>query len=131
MPDLVLKLIDILLFVTHILVISINMFGWIVKKTRRIHLVTILLTAFSWFFVGIWCGWGYCFLTDWEWEIKRQLGEQDLPNSFIHYLVNDIFSLNMSANLLDTITVLIFIMAFLLSIILNFSDRRLAKNEIR
>lgn len=124
MPDFILKLIDILLFVTHILVISINMFAWIFKKTRKIHLVTILLTAFSWFFVGIWYGWGYCFLTDWEWEIKRQLGERNLPGSFIHYLVNDLFSLNMSPNFLDTITVWIFIMAFLLSIILNFRDRK-------
>lgn len=123
MSDLILKLADILLFVTHILLISINMFGWIFKKTRKIQVVTILATASSWFIVGIWYGWGYCFLTDWEWEIKRKLGEQGLPNSFIHYLSNDIFLLNMTAELLDQITVWTFVLAIILSIIFNLRDR--------
>ena len=101
-----------------------NMFGWIFKKTRKIQLVTILATASSWFIVGIWYGWGYCFLTDWEWEIKRKLGEQTLPNSFIHYLSNDIFSLNMTTELLDQITVWTFAVAILLSIIFNLKDRQ-------
>ncbi len=98
------------------------MFLWIWQRTRKVHLVVILATAFSWFVMGIWYGWGYCFLTDWEWDIKRQLGENDLPNSFIHYLANNTLSLNISAEILDGLTLVVFIIAFFLSVILNIMD---------
>jgi hypothetical protein len=123
MSDSILKLTDILLFITHISLISINIFGWIFKKTRKIQFVTILATGASWFIGGIWYGWGYCILTDWEWEIKRKLGEQGLPNSFIHYLSNNIFSLNISTEFLDQITVWTFVVAIILSIIFNLRDQ--------
>jgi hypothetical protein len=119
-----LKFLDILLYTIHVLVILGNTFLWIWKKTRRIHLVIILTTAFSWFVMGIWYGWGYCFLTDWEWDIKRQLGETNLPHSFVHYWVNISMGLNISASVLDALTLGVFIIALVLSIIMNWRDRK-------
>ena len=118
-----LKVLDILLYSIHIAVIFANTFLWIWRKTRKIHLVIILATAFSWFVMGIWYGWGYCFLTDWEWDIKRKLGETDLPNSFIHYWVNRSMGLNIPAETLDILTAVIFAAALILSLWLNWRDR--------
>ena len=118
-----LHFLDAALYSLHVLVVLANTFLWIWKKTRKLHLIVISLTAFSWFVMGIWYGWGYCFLTDWEWDIKRELGETDLPNSFIHYAVNNNLGLDISAQVLDGLTLGVFIVAFLLSVVLNFRDR--------
>ncbi len=76
---------DISFFILHLGIILFNLFGWLWNKTLKPHLVVIMITIFSWFILGIWYGFGYCFLTDWHWEIKRELGETDLPASFITY----------------------------------------------
>ncbi|HUR31773.1 MAG TPA: hypothetical protein VMZ69_10110 [Saprospiraceae bacterium] len=44
------------------------------EKTRKAHLLVIDLTIASWFIIGLWKGFGYCFLTDWHWRIKEKLG---------------------------------------------------------
>ncbi|MCW3107811.1 MAG: hypothetical protein JWQ09_2317, partial [Segetibacter sp.] len=54
-------------------------------KTKKAHFISILLTAGSWFLLGIWFGWGYCPVTDWQWQVKEKLGEKGLPASFIEY----------------------------------------------
>ena len=126
-----LKALDILLYFIHVIVIVINMFFWIWPKTRKIHLVTISLTAFSWIFMGIWYGWGYCFLTDWEWDVKRQLGETNLPNSFVHYMVNNSWGLGISEEVLDLITLWVFVIALVLSVFFNLRDlRRNQRNQL-
>ena len=53
------QLLNIFFFVFHTLLMLFNCFGWAWKKTRPWNLVTLLLTAGSWFIVGIWYGWGY------------------------------------------------------------------------
>jgi len=35
------------------------------------HRASLLLTAFSWFVLGIWYGWGYCVCTDWHYMVLR------------------------------------------------------------
>ncbi|MBT3271653.1 MAG: DUF2784 family protein, partial [Spirochaetales bacterium] len=52
----------------HSCVIIFNLTGWIWRKTRIPHLILIGLTAFSWFVLGIWYGFGYCPSTDWHWR---------------------------------------------------------------
>jgi len=72
-------------FLFHTLFTLFNMFAWIPRRTRKWNLVTLLLTAFSWFVVGIWYGWGYCFCTDWHWAVREKLGYRDQENSYIHF----------------------------------------------
>ncbi len=115
---------DILLTVAHLTVIGMNLLGWIWQKTRKLHLVCVLLTACSWVILGIWYGWGYCFLTDWQWEIKRTLGETDLPNSYIKYAVDQLTGWDTNPDWIDTLTALSFGIVALLSVILNIRDSR-------
>ena len=128
MSILLLQTLDYLMYALHVVVIGINTFAWIFHKTRRIHLVIILATTFSWFVLGIWYGFGYCFLTDLEWDIKRQLGETSLPASFIHYAINTTLNMGINTRLLDVLTGLIFGIALVMALILNYRDFKLRGN---
>ena len=82
-----LHLVNWFFIVFHTVLIIFNLFGWIFRNTRKLHLFTLAVTLFSWVVLGIWNGFGYCFLTDWHYDILRQLGKTNLPNSYIGFLV--------------------------------------------
>jgi hypothetical protein len=119
-----LRLLDILLSLFHFVIIGFNLLGWIWKRTRKLHLVFVLLTAGCWFILGIWFGWGYCPVTDWEWHVKEKLGEYNLPNSFIKYYADKISGRSVDASIIDTVTSVSFFIAALLSVYLNFFNRK-------
>ena len=100
-----------------------NLTGWMFRKTRRAHLVAVLLTAASWLVLGAFYGWGYCFLTDWHWRVLYALGERP-PRSYIKYLLDRITGLDWNAALVDAGTGIAFAVVFVLSIVLNLRDRR-------
>ena len=114
-----LSVIDILLTVVHLVLVGFNLLGWAWRQTRRVHLITILLTAASWFILGIWYGIGYCPITDWQWNIKRQLGERNLPASFIKYFADAITGMSFSPKLVNLLTVILFFVALAASILVN------------
>ena len=101
-----LYLLDSLLFGFHTVFTLFNLVGWIWPSTRRAHLVAVLLTFISWFAFGLWHGWGYCFLTDWHWDVKQALGQRNLPNSFIKYFADWLLGTNISPALADQIAVI-------------------------
>jgi len=117
-----LQVLDFLLFVTHCIIISFNLTGWIWKCTRRWHLVSVGLTVFSWLGMGMWYGLGYCVLTDWHWQVKRELGEVHLPNSFLVYLFNDIMGLGLGMDFIDMGAGISLATVVVLSVVLNFRD---------
>lgn len=121
------ELLDIFFVFFHSFLIAFNLFGWTWKKTRKANLVLLLLTAFSWFGLGIWYGIGYCPLTDWHWKILRHLGNYNLPNSYVKYLADRITGLDFNAQLVDTLVVVLFLLAFIGSIFTNVKDRKAAK----
>ena len=82
-----LYLLDKLLFSFHAVLILFNMFGWIWPRTRKWHLATLGLTIFSWYVLGIWQGFGYCFCTDWHFQVRRELGIPVPETSYIQLLV--------------------------------------------
>lgn len=43
-----LKLLDFLLTIFHLLIIGFNLLGWIWPKTRKLHLVCVLITTACW-----------------------------------------------------------------------------------
>lgn len=98
------SLLDLLFTFLHLAIIGFNMLGWIWPQTRRAHFICVVLTLFSWLVLGLWFGIGYCPITDWQWQIKEHLGETDLPNSFIKYVVDKISGRDISAELIDTLT---------------------------
>ncbi len=113
---------NIFFFVFHTLFTLFNITGWVFTKTRKLHLFAMLLTAFSWFVVGAWYGWGYCFCTDWHWAVREQLGFHDQSRSYIHFLILKLTGANLNKQLVDNCTVLFFIISFVLSIWLNMQD---------
>ena len=115
-----LHLLDILLSFLHLALTGFNLLGWIWPGSRKAHLITIGATAASWFVLGIWFGWGYCVLTDWQWRIKEKLGETNLPSSFIKYFADKITGKNINASLINTFTLVCFLVAIVLSLYVNF-----------
>jgi hypothetical protein len=104
----------------HSVLILFNLFAWIWKPLRKWHLWTISLTFASWVILGIWYGWGYCPLTDWHWDILRQKGVRNLPNSYISYLIQRVLNLTLPAKTVDTLTLVLALAALILSILVNF-----------
>ena len=119
------EFLNIFFFVFHTILMLFNCFGWAWKKTRRWNLFTLLLTAASWFIVGIWYGWGYCFLTDWQWTVKEKLGETNLPSSFIKYFADKLTGSDINPSLINTTTLVCFIAAVGLTIYVNLFKTRI------
>lgn len=107
------------------------MVGWISVKTRKWHLLTIILTAVSWFVLGIWYGFGYCVCTDWHMDVRRQLGYHDSQHSYIQFLIFKLTGIDFELALVEMVTLIIFVIVTGLSIWLNIRDYRnkLAKRE--
>lgn len=123
------KLLDNLFLWLHIVIILFNLFGWIWIRTRKAHLWVMMITIFSWLVLGLKFGIGYCFLTDWHWTIKRQLGETELPASFIKYFLDKYTFFDIPAGVVDLLTGLCFGMVVLISGYLNWIYPRIKKKE--
>jgi hypothetical protein len=124
MNENLLATLDVFLTVAHIFIIGFNLIGWIFVKTRKLHFWVVMLTLFSWIVLGIWYGWGYCFLTDWHWDIKRSLGESSLPLSFITYLTNNLLGFNFSNAFVNGVLGIVFTLIVLLTVGLQIKNFR-------
>ena len=119
-----LRLLESFLTLLHLFIIGFNLLGWIWKPTRKWHLICIIFTAGCWFILGIWFGWGYCPVTDWEWQVKQKLGEHNLPDSFIKYYADKLSGQSVNSGLVDAVTTICFFTASLLSVYVNFFRRK-------
>ncbi|TFG40713.1 MAG: DUF2784 family protein, partial [Bacteroidia bacterium] len=96
--------------------------------TRRFNLLTLLLTGASWLILGLIYGTlGYCPITDWHFNILRRLGETNLPDSYIKYIIERFTGLTISASVVDKVTLWAFLTALLISVLLNIRDFRKKK----
>ena len=118
-------------FIFHTAFTLFNVFGWMFRKTRKLHLVTILLTAFSWFVLGIWYGWGYCICTDWHWTVREHLGYHDQQRSYIHFLLLKLTGVNFNETMVENATLIGFLLSFILSVWLNVKDFRIKHKNLR
>lgn len=123
------QLLNYFFFAFHTALIFFNTFGWIFHKTRKWNLITLLLTAFSWFVLGIWYGWGYCVCTDWHWQERERLGYHDTSNSYIQFLVQKLTGVNFSSRLVDAVTAIIFFTSLALSVWFTIRDRHMEKQR--
>ena len=121
-------LLDKFFFAFHTCIIVFELSGWAWKKTRVANLVLILITAFSWFILGIWYGFGYCFCTDWHYRIRIKLGYNDMPSSYVKFLIDSLSGLDMNAMLIDIFTFAFFFLALIASIATNVQDLRKRKH---
>jgi hypothetical protein len=92
--------------------------------TRKLNLISLLITFGSWVLLGIWQGWGYCFLTDWHYEVLRRMGQNSLPGSYIAFLVERITGWLPSAGLTNTMTLALAILALVCSLWVNFISKK-------
>lgn len=98
---------DYLITIVHSGIIVFVLIGWIWPKSRKAHGIIILLVLVAWLGLGAYFGAiGYCPLTDWQWDIKRSLGETELPNSFTKYLIDKILGIDSNKTFVDVITAL-------------------------
>jgi len=111
-------------FVFHVALILFNLFGWIPEWSRKWNLLTLLLTALSWFGLGIFYGFGYCFLTDWHWTIREKLGYNTDSNSYIHFLITELTPLEIKEDVVDVWTAILFFMALVISVYVNLRASR-------
>ncbi|MFW6160828.1 MAG: DUF2784 domain-containing protein [Acidobacteriota bacterium] len=122
-------ILDKFFFVFHSILVLFNLFGWIWKKSRLPHLILISLTAFSWFFLGIWYGYGYCPSTDWHWQVRMKLGYYSMPDSYLQFLFETLTGINVSRTVVDTAALVVLFTAFLLSLTLNLRDRKQKRKQ--
>jgi hypothetical protein len=125
-----LHILDVFFLLFHSCLIIFNLLGWIWKPIRLINLITLLLTGSSWFILGLFYGIGYCPLTDWHFQVLEKLGTRNLPDSYIKYLTDRIFGININSVLIDRATMSFFLAALVLSIIFNLRDWR-RKSQMR
>jgi len=114
---------NIFFFVFHTVLIVFNLFGWVWKRTRLANLITLGATAFSWFILGIWYGFGYCPSTQWHWQVRLKLGYTIDTYSYTKFLVDTMTGLDMNAKLVDTMTVILFLLALSASVFTNIKQR--------
>jgi hypothetical protein len=115
---------DYFFVVFHTVYTFFSVFGWIWRKTRLVHLVTCVITLFSWLILGLWYGLGYCLLTDWHWDVLRALGKPPNSSSYVHFMIRETTGFDLSAAFVNTGIFLIFTVCFILSIWLNLRDYR-------
>lgn len=108
----------------HFTFVLFNLFGWIWKKTRRLNLYLLLLTAFSWFGLGLIYGLGFCPLTEWHWQVMAKLGSRPEETSYFQMLIRRLSGISLGSSLVDTVTLYIFFLASGVSIIVNIRDWR-------
>ena len=116
-------------FIFHTVFTLFNITGWLFRKTRKWNLVTLLLTAFSWFVLGIWYGWGYCFCTDWHWDVRQHLGYHDQRRSYIHFLLQKLTGIDFNEQLVGNVTLIVFLVSLVMSLWLNARDWKKRKQK--
>ncbi len=104
MPEILLHIFDYFFLLFHLGVILINVFGWLFVKTRRLQVIILFTTLFSWVALGFIYGWGYCFLTDWHWDILTQLDSRPIESSYVQYLFLRVLNVSVSAKFSNLIT---------------------------
>ena len=124
MENLPLHLLNYFFFIFHTALVLFNLFGWIFPCARKLHLFTLAATLFSWIILGIWKGFGYCFLTDWHYDVLRKLGKTDLPNSYISFLVETFSGWRPDAELVEILTLVFTLVALVCSVWVNIRNRK-------
>jgi hypothetical protein len=114
-----LKFLDIFFVISHTLLTLFNLFGWAWKPTRKANLITLLMTFGAWFGLGIFYGIGYCPLTDWHFRVLEKMGQTNLPNSYITYIVHRLVGLNLPERPVNVFTLAFFFLALFISLYLN------------
>ena len=106
----------------HTALIFFNLLGWLWPRTRRLNFACILITLASWLAFAPWYGLGYCPCTDWHWQIKEALGENNLPNNYLTYLFDTWTGLKITDSTAELLAWTCLTPALVASLALNLND---------
>lgn len=123
------QVLDYFFVIVHTSLILFNLTGWIWKRVRLLHLISLIITGGSWWILGLFYGLGYCPLTDWHYRVLNNLGQYNLPISYIKYLIKRLFHLNISAHFADSATLVVYFILLILSVYFNFIAYKKQKNK--
>ena len=115
-------LLNVFFHATHLLIIGFVLFGWAFKRARSIHLAVVALTIVSWFGLGFFFGWGYCFWTDWHWRVRDRLG-LSYPSSYIKLFADSLTGRSWDPLVIDILTTGAFVSAIAITIYVNIRSR--------
>lgn len=105
LPVPVLRFLDIAFFAVHSALVVFNLIGWAFPRTRKLHLICIAATLFSWLVMGATHGFGYCLFTDWHFQIRRQLGLPVEGHTYLQLMAQVFFGAPMSRLTSDVLAV--------------------------
>lgn len=124
MTDTQLMLADHGLNIFHLVIVLFLAFGWIWRKSRKLHRIAVATTAFLWIVVGAAVGQlGYCPATDWHWRVKKLRGEENLPVSYIDYNLQKI-GIHLPPERADQIVMVVFAAIIVITVFLYMRERR-------
>ncbi len=118
------QVLDGFFMIAHLVLIIFVVLGWIWKSTRPWNLFAILVVLFSWFFLGLFQGIGYCLITDWHWQVLKKLNKPGLTDSYLNYFIYTVTGLRLHPQLIENLSYVGIFMALFLSLTMNIIDRR-------
>jgi len=78
----------------HQILIVFSLVGWIFCETRVLNLIVLMLILFSWYGLGPILrkgnAWGYCFITDIQWLVRKKLGLDSRSGGYVKYLADNL-----------------------------------------
>ena len=113
------SILSLLLHGVHLFIIIFSVIGWMIPALRPYHLLLCLMIASSWFVLGANKGWGYCLVTDWQWNLMRRMGRTDLPSSYMPLLYRSITGHEGDDKRIELVTRSVFSCSFLASLVVN------------
>ncbi len=120
----ILRLLNVLFHLGHIMVILFSALGWLIPETRPLHLGLQGLILFSWFGLGCFKGWTYCFLTDLHWRVKRALKQPAYCDSYVKLLVDRISGRDNNVARVNQVTMTVFFVTTIVSLLLFLREYR-------
>lgn len=118
------QFLDAFFMISHFALIVFVVLGWIWKSTRIWNLFAILVILFSWFFLGMFQGIGYCLITDWHWWVLEKLNKPGLTDSYLNYFIYTFTGLRISPQLVENMSYVGLFMALIVSLNVNIRDRK-------
>lgn len=90
----ILLILNLVLHGLHQVLIVFSLVGWIFCETRLLNLIVLMLILFSWYGLGpiLRKGntWGYCVITDIQWQIRKKLGLDSRSGGYVKYLADNL-----------------------------------------
>jgi hypothetical protein len=126
-----LEVLNIGFFVFHTVLIVFNVIGWAWKRTRIWNLVTLGLTALSWFVMGAFYGIGYCVCTQFHFEVREALGIHDGADNYLQLLARTLLGIDPAPSTVRQIAGIGFGVSVVMSVALNIRDRNPSLTLVR